>query len=656
MLSVMFEQHHLEELLAASVEEQILYLEAADGTLLCANIPESDLPRMPLGERRPHDDSFSPGRLDGEQYLLCSRMMEATNVYLVSVVSESALQHEVASVSMRLQIIYVLISLAGLAAVIPLARSITKRIFLLQAQMMRTQTGVISKLEIAEHYDDEIGRLVTHYNEMVDKMGDLLQEQYALGQMKTEAELKALQSQINPHFLYNTLEMINWMAQKDEIDNIQNVVQAMSRFYRLTLSRGHDIVTIGDEIRMCDAYMDIQKRRYRGKILYQVEIDEDMLKSCEINGGLYGIPQYSIGIQNTDEGFFFREDLRKEWGLGPVMDLASMEAYLYRAKEEDAYKHNPLITDNRIWTSLWLLVSEGKYLEIGSMQETPFVVALADDPGVLVKRTETPEFQTVVSYIRKWLEAGILESNMLSLSDNEGARGRQMMLADRKPCETNSPFWSIKGGLLLDLWEAHPDWEYSFFPYCKNHQTWYADAIANASVISVSSKTKYPETAIKLLANIHTDQRYYDLVRYGVEGIHYNLTDGLLDYTGIPSANVFGWTPITDNLLTRDTKYVSEKWYEEIELPYYNWQEEITEYVEINPLGEFSMDFSELETVRFEIEQIRERYFQPILCGYYADTGQALMEANAALEQAGFNEYFDSLQQQITEYFENREK
>lgn len=276
VLSVMFEQQRLEEMLVASVEEQILYLESADGTLLAANIPEEDIPRIPLGERRLNDDSFSPGQLGGEQYLLRSRMMEGTNVYLISVVSESALQHEVASVSVRLQIIYVLISLASLLAVVPLTRSITKRIFLLQGQMMRVKTGVISKLETAEHYDDEIGRLVIHYNEMVDKMDDLLQEQYELGQKKIEADLKALQSQINPHFLYNTLEMINWMAQKDEIDNIRDVVQAMSRFYRLTLSRGHDIVTIGDEIRMCDAYMDIQKRRYRGKILYQVEIDEDI--------------------------------------------------------------------------------------------------------------------------------------------------------------------------------------------------------------------------------------------------------------------------------------------------------------------------------------------------------------------------------------------
>ena len=77
-------------------------------------------------------------------------------------------------------------------------------------------------------------------------------------------------------FLYNTLDMINWMAQKDETENIRNVVQAMSRFYRLTLSKGRNIVTIGDEIRMCDAYMEIQRRRYRGKILYQVEVDEEI--------------------------------------------------------------------------------------------------------------------------------------------------------------------------------------------------------------------------------------------------------------------------------------------------------------------------------------------------------------------------------------------
>nr|MCR5753305.1 sensor histidine kinase [Acetatifactor sp.] len=159
-----------------------------------------------------------------------------------------------------------------------LTRSITSRIHLLRNQMMKTQMGIIKKVEGTEYYNDEIGQLIRRYNEMVGKVEELMQEQYVLGQEKTGAELKALQSQINPHFLYNTLDMINWMAQKNETENIRDVVQAMSKFYRLTLSKGKDIVSIGDEIKMCEAYMEIQKRRYRGKILYEVEVDEEIEK------------------------------------------------------------------------------------------------------------------------------------------------------------------------------------------------------------------------------------------------------------------------------------------------------------------------------------------------------------------------------------------
>ena len=375
----------------------------------------------------------------------------------------------------------------------------------------------------------------------------------------------------------------------------------------------------------------------------------DVLKSCEINGGLYGVPQYSIGTKNTDEGFFYREDLRKEWGLEPITDLETMEAYLYRAKESEQYRDQPLVTDNRIWTSLWLMVSGGKYLEVDSMLETPFVVVLAGDPAVVVQRTQTPEFQTVASYIRKWQEAGILEENMLSLSDNEGARGRQMMAADLKPCETNVPFWSITSAFLRDLWEAHPDWEYSFFPYCKNDSAWYVESISDASVISVSAKTRYPETAVKLLEKVH--KRYYDLLRYGVEGIHYNLVDGLLDYTDISSANCFGWTPSGDYLLERNTKRVSERWYEEIEAPHNSWRAHVYEQAKADPLGDFSVDLSRLGTEVRQMEQVRTQYFQPILCGYHADAEQALQEANEALDEAGFETYFNSVQGQVSAYF-----
>lgn len=377
---------------------------------------------------------------------------------------------------------------------------------------------------------------------------------------------------------------------------------------------------------------------------------EDLLKSCEISGGLYGIPQYSPGVQNTDEGFFFREDLRKKWGLEPITDLETMEAYLYRAKETEEYREQHLITDYRIWTCLWFMVSQGKYLELDSILETPFLVALADDPGTLVNRMETPEFQTVADYLREWQEAGILGIGMLSPSSNENTQRWPMLISGEYPCETNSPFWSINPSVIREIWEAHPTWEFAFFPYCTNDVSWYLDSLADASVISISSKTRYPETAIRLLEKIHTDQRYYDLLRYGVEGIHYNLTDGLLDYSEIPSANAFGWTPITDEGLSRDREIDDRKWYEDLEVPYSQWQDKVAAQAKIDPLGGFRRDMSGLKDVADEIDNVWVQYYLPILCGYQADTDQAIQDANEALRQAGFGTYFASMQQQVAEH------
>lgn len=276
VLSVLLDKTYLEEMLVGYLKNQIMYLETAEGTLLASNIPEEELERLPLGERAVADHQFVRRRFGGEEYLVCSRMMDKSGIYLISLISASELEREIDAVNTGIRTTYVVLSIFIAVAIFALTHSITGRILLLKGQMMQIQKGIIGKVEVKETYNDEIGQLITHYNEMVGKVEELMQEQYFLGQKKTEAELKALQSQINPHFLYNTLDMINWMAQKSETDNIQNVVQAMSRFYRLTLSKGHDIVTISDEVKMCEAYMEIQKRRYKGKILYEVEVDEEI--------------------------------------------------------------------------------------------------------------------------------------------------------------------------------------------------------------------------------------------------------------------------------------------------------------------------------------------------------------------------------------------
>ena len=277
ILSVSLERSLLEELLIGAAPDQLLYLETSSGSLIAANCPEEELIRLPAEVRMPGDTDFSRKKIDGTAYMVRSSLLDKSGLYLVSLDPLRSIQQETDLISSRIWLMFGAVCIFIVLSFLPLTRSILSRLQVLKEQMLLVKKGDIRKIHVDQEYQDEIGQLVTYYNEMVDKVDELIQEQYALGQEKTGAELKALQSQINPHFLYNTLDMINWMAQKNETANIRSVVQAMSRFYRLTLNRGRDIVSISDEVKMCDAYMEIQRRRYKGRILYTAEVDEEIL-------------------------------------------------------------------------------------------------------------------------------------------------------------------------------------------------------------------------------------------------------------------------------------------------------------------------------------------------------------------------------------------
>ena len=377
--------------------------------------------------------------------------------------------------------------------------------------------------------------------------------------------------------------------------------------------------------------------------------DANALKKCEINGGLYGLPQFGQGgIVSAGEGFFYREDLRSEWGLEEVHDLETMEAYLYRAKQDERYQNEPLVTDNRVWSSLWLLLTKGKYLEVNSSLETPFVVVEAANPYKALNRMETPEFREVLSYIWKWKQDGILDSDMLSRSDNEGELGKKLILEDKKPCETNNPIWSVNTHWIPALYEKHPDWEFNFFPYLTQYDTFYVGSLAGASVISISAKATEPELAMKLLEKIHTDMRYYSLVAYGVEGSNYNLVEGKIGFDGISSRNRFSWTAVTDDAMSYEGIPVNKKWDEEVYHALPDWSKEEGKTIKDDPLDGFSFVLSGKE--QGEVNRVWLQYFQPLVCGYGENYTEALEEANRRLYEAGFDQYLEAIQEQLTNY------
>lgn len=153
---------------------------------------------------------------------------------------------------------------------------VTKPIQILLSSMERVKQSHF-KEKVNFIYDDEIGKLGQQYNEMIDNLNRLVNKVFKLQLREKEAELKALQAQINPHFLYNTLDTIFWMAEKAGEKAISQMVYALSKLFRLTLNRGNEFTSVRNEKELLENYILLQKRRFQEKLTYRIEFDDGML-------------------------------------------------------------------------------------------------------------------------------------------------------------------------------------------------------------------------------------------------------------------------------------------------------------------------------------------------------------------------------------------
>ena len=129
----------------------------------------------------------------------------------------------------------------------------------------------LREFHLSEKTGYEIQNLVEHFNVMVEKIKYL-----------REYEIKALHSQINPHFLYNTLDTIIWMAEFEDNEKVISITKSLANYFRLSLSNGHEKIPLKDEIMHTKEYLFIQKQRYEEKLSYFFNIEDESLLSIEV--------------------------------------------------------------------------------------------------------------------------------------------------------------------------------------------------------------------------------------------------------------------------------------------------------------------------------------------------------------------------------------
>lgn len=170
-----------------------------------------------------------------------------------------------------------LILLGALALAYVLSNEITKPIKKLSDSMHEVEKGNFDHVMLEVEGENEISRLSSSFNVMTTEIKHLMEQNVEEQRQKRKSELMALQAQINPHFLYNTLDSIIWMAEWGKNKEVVLMTSSLAKLLRQSISNQNELVKVEDEVEYTRSYLTIQKMRYKDKLEYEILVEPEIL-------------------------------------------------------------------------------------------------------------------------------------------------------------------------------------------------------------------------------------------------------------------------------------------------------------------------------------------------------------------------------------------
>lgn len=257
---------------------------------------------------------------NGETYFYFQQRFADTDWTLATWIPYRSVFAETIRLRNEIILLIGIISAGAFALATFLSHTMTRRISALTQHIQKVKVGQFRVNADPEDKDeDEIGKLTKDFHAMVTEISKLVEERYQAGIRLKNAELRTLQAQINPHFLYNTLDMINWLSRSKRTADVERMIRSLAAFYKIGLSQGKDEISIRQELEHVRHYMQIQNMRFEDRIDYVEEVP-DRIKGCFIlrmtlqplveNAILHGILK-----KNSREGTIF---ITGEIGKGTI--------------------------------------------------------------------------------------------------------------------------------------------------------------------------------------------------------------------------------------------------------------------------------------------------------------------------------------------------
>lgn len=215
--------------------------------------------------------------IDGESFLISTHPIKDTGLSLVGAVRIREFLSTRNAIITAIFIAAIMLLLLSLIFIMVVSMMITKPLSVLTQAMRCYEPGRITPVKTDAN--DEIGVMFSVFNNMQITIKELIDNIEHETLLHQQAELKALQAQITPHFLYNTLNSVCMLAKKYNASDIQQMIMALSKFFMISLSNGAEIITLEQEVEQTQSYMYIQKIRYADRFTLITDIPEDLLQT-----------------------------------------------------------------------------------------------------------------------------------------------------------------------------------------------------------------------------------------------------------------------------------------------------------------------------------------------------------------------------------------
>lgn len=303
-----------------------------DGNLIIGDEAEfSGMKQTLSAMEQPGKDEWEADTLyAGEEYMAMHSSLKVNSWQIYILKNKTELLHSLRALRRLIVQTMLALLLLGTGLMTLLTHQMTRSLSDLARRMQNVHDGDMTARYLYP-YHDEVGKLADSFNYMLDELQSLMEKQNqsiealreernrvaAMQKQKRKAELRALQAQINPHFLYNTLNTITWQAAASGDEKICTISHALGRFFRISLSRGAEVIPLRDEIDHVRSYLQIQQIRYGERLRYEIDTAPELMDMQIIKLVLQPLVENSIyhGIKHKENGGSIRVCARQEDGF-----------------------------------------------------------------------------------------------------------------------------------------------------------------------------------------------------------------------------------------------------------------------------------------------------------------------------------------------------